>query len=356
MPSASSVSQTPSGTVITIGTFDGVHVGHAALVRAARQLADGHGGGRLSVVAMVFDPHPLTTIAPAAAPARLMSFEDKAACLRALGADEIVRLEPRRELLDLSPEAFLDAQVVPRRPVAVVEGWDFCFGKNRAGDTDLLCRLGSGRGFATQVVEPVLVALNDHSVVRAASTLCRWLLAQGRVDDAAIVLGRPHTLTGRVVQGDRRGRAIGFPTANLETASLLPADGVYAAAARLEDGRVFPAAVNIGERPTFAGAARTVEAHLITHGGPTARGAWSALPGLAEYGWTVRLDLLMFMRDQMRFPGIPALCGQLARDVERARCAFARSRTREGATAPTRTTLSPAPEVTVDAHHADNRP
>lgn len=356
MPSAPPASQTPPGTVITIGTFDGVHVGHAALVRAARELADRHHPGRLSVVAMVFDPHPLTTIAPAAAPARLMSFDDKAACLRALGADEIVRLEPRRELLDLSPEAFLDSQVMPRRPAAVVEGWDFCFGKNRAGDTDLLCRLGSRRGFATHVVEPVLVVLNDHSVVRAASTLGRWLLAQGRVDDAAIVLGRPHTLTGRVVQGDRRGRTIGFPTANLETASLLPADGVYAALARLEDGRALPAAVNIGERPTFTGAARTVEAHLITGPERASPGEWSALPRLPEYGWTVRLELLTFIRDQTRFAGIDALCGQLARDVERVRHAAARSHAGNTGVAPTRTTLGPTPALTAQAHHADNRP
>ncbi len=334
----------PGGSaVITIGTFDGVHVGHAALVAAARRLADTHaagragavGSGRPSVVAMVFDPHPLTTIAPAAAPARLLSFDDKAARLRELGVDEIVRLEPCRELLDLSPEAFLDSLVVPRRPVAVVEGWDFCFGKNRTGDTNLLCTLGSGRGFATHVVEPVLVALNDHSVVRASSTLCRWLLANGRVDDAALMLGQPHALTGTVVRGDRRGRTIGFPTANLETTSLLPGDGVYAARARLADGRVLDAAVNIGERPTFAGAARTVEAHLIGGDGHRGGSEWAALPGLPEYGWPLRLELVAFIRDQMRFAGLDALRGQLARDVVRIA-----------------TTLGPSKHPAMPAHHA----
>ncbi len=306
------------GTVITIGTFDGVHVGHAALVRAAREIAGATPGVR--VQALVFDPHPLTVITPAVAPARLQTFERKAARLRELGADEVVRLEPARELLDLTPEAFIDREIMPRRPVAVVEGRDFCFGKNRAGDTELLCALGARRGFAARVVEPVLVALHDHSVVRASSTLCRWLLAQGRVADAALLLGRPHTLAGTVVAGDRRGRTLGFPTANLDTADHAPGDGVYAAWARLPDGRAMPAAVNIGGRPTFAGASRTVEAHLlVSPDNARAAAAWATLPGLPEYNWGLELELVCFLRDQMRFGGVEVLRAQLARDTARVR-------------------------------------
>ena len=326
----------PAQSVITIGTFDGVHVGHAALARAAREIADNFASRtheQAHVVAMVFDPHPLTLLAPAAAPARIMGFDEKSARLRALGVDVVLRLEPRRELLDLSPEEFLERLVMPRRPLAIVEGNDFCFGKNRSGDATLLCSLGRRLGFETRVVEPVLVVFNDHSVVRASSTMCRWLLARGRVNDAAIMLGRPHTLSGTVVRGDRRGRTIGFPTANVETGDLLPADGVYAARAILPDGRTSPAAVNIGARPTFAGSTRTIEAHLIDApsgttdadghvsgglGGERPR-AWVPLAGVPEYGWKLSLELIAHVRDQVRFPGIEALRGQLTRDIERVR-------------------------------------
>lgn len=304
-------------TAITIGNFDGVHVGHAALITRARH----HAGATGRVLALAFDPHPLTRIAPAAAPARLTSFEHRAALLRELGADEVVRLQPSDEFLSTSPREFIERVVATYRPAAIVEGADFHFGKGRAGNVATLRELGAALGFAVDIVDAVGVAISDHTIVRASSTMIRWLISHGRVTDASHLLGRNYELQGTVERGDQRGRTIGFPTANLHQANdaalLLPADGVYAGLVRLPDGRRLPAAVNVGSRPTFQGVDRRVEAHVIDArtGAPAA--------GLAEYGWSLTLEFVAFVRDQVRFPGIDALRQQLERD-RRACLALAR--------------------------------
>ncbi|MGD9690940.1 MAG: riboflavin kinase [Phycisphaerales bacterium] len=316
-------------SVISIGSFDGVHVGHAALIARARAIAReraaAHPGTR--VLALAFDPHPLSVLlGVASAPARLTSFDERRRLLLACGADDVLRLEPTPDRLGQSAEAFIEQLAAEHQPIAIVEGEDFRFGRARSGDPAVLASLGSRLGFETVIVPAVEVALSDHSVVKASSTLCRWLLAHGRVDDAARLLGnppRPFRLAGEVVPGDRRGRSIGFPTANIRTELMLPADGVYAALARLPDGRNFPAAINIGERPTFAGLARTLEAHVILSAAPLTHpagspAAWTPIPGLPEYGWTIELDLLAWLRDQHRFAGIDALRAQLVRDCARA--------------------------------------
>lgn len=300
-------------TAITIGNFDGVHIGHAALVARARH----HAGAEGRVIALAFDPHPLTRVAPAAAPARLTSFPHRAALLRELGADEVVRLQPSDDFLNTSPREFTERVVATYRPSTIIEGADFHFGKGRAGNVATLRELGPLLGFHVDVVDAVGVAISDHTIVRASSTMIRWLISRGRVLDAASLLGRCYELEGTVERGDQRGRTIGFPTANLhqpgEAAAnlLLPADGVYACIARTPDSRRLPAAVNIGSRPTFHGVDRRIEAHLIDPqtGGPA--------NGLAEYGWSIALEFIAFVRDQVRFPGIDALRQQLDRD----RCA-----------------------------------
>lgn len=297
-------------TAITIGNFDGVHVGHSALVTRARQ----HAGAKGRVLALAFDPHPLTRIAPSAAPARLTSFEHRATLLRELGADEVIRLQPSDEFLSTSPRAFVERVVATYRPKTIVEGSDFHFGKGRAGNVSTLRELGPVLGFDVDVVDAVGVAISDHTIVRASSTMIRWLVSHGRVTDAAHLLGRCYELHGCVERGDQRGRSIGFPTANLHqptdaaAALLLPADGVYACVARLPDGRRVPAATNVGSRPTFEGVDRRVEAHLIDPrtGSPAAN--------IAEYGWPIVLEFVAFLRDQVRFPGIDALRQQLERD------------------------------------------
>lgn len=309
-------------TVVTIGTFDGVHVGHAALVHQARRIADATADGT-RVVAMAFDPHPMTVLAPDRAPARLTSFEHRAELLGAAGADEVVRLEPTGNLLALSPEEFIDAVVKDLNPVAVVEGPDFHFGRGRAGSVETLRELGQRKGFDVHVVPPVEVVLTDTTVARASSTLTRWLLAHGRVRDAAAVLGRPYEMRGVVERGDQRGRAIGFPTANLASESVAPGDGVYGGVATLEDGRTFLAAISVGDKPTFGGTGRVVEAYFLPETEePGAVGTlreWSPIPGLPEYGWSVRLRFDHWIRDQVKFDSVEELLEQMARDCDRVR-------------------------------------
>lgn len=305
---------------MTIGTFDGVHVGHRALVTRGGEIAaqrgvrveDGGGG----VVALVFEPHPKSVLAPGSEPARLTGWETRVRLLQEAGADRVVRLEPTRELLGLDPAAFIERQVLEYGALAIVEGGDFRFGKGRRGDVQMLAELGERLGYSAEVVGPVAVGLCDDTVVPARSTMVRWLIRRGRVRDAAVLLGRSHVLEGVVVRGDRRGRTIGFPTANIGVRDgvLLPADGVYAGVAELEDGRRFGAAVNIGERPTFAGSSRTVEAHLLDV--PVRCGE---IEGVGEYGWGVRLWLVDWVRDQVRFDGVDRLIGQLSRDCARVR-------------------------------------
>lgn len=305
-------------SVLSIGTFDGVHVGHAALIRRARALADADG---LRVVALTFDPHPMTKLNPAAAPARLSTFEQRAGWLREAGADEVVRLAPTDDVLVSSPEGFIERMVGGYAPRWFVEGPDFRFGRGRSGDVATLARIGAASGFGCEVVASVEVALSDDLIVKASSSIARWLLVHGRVRDALAVLGRPYEVVGMVVNGDRRGREIGFPTVNISTEQLLPADGVYAGLAVLPDGRRVAAAANVGSRPTFAGVGRRIEAHLLFDGSQPADdpNAWKPIAGLPEYGWGVKLRLISFLRDDLRFDSVERLVEQMGRDCDRAR-------------------------------------
>lgn len=301
-------------SVLTIGSFDGVHAGHCALIARARAIASA-AVPRARVVALVFDPSPSAVLHPDAAPPRLSTFEQRAEWLREAGADDVFRLEPTRELLDHSAEEFVREQVRLHRPIAWVEGPDFRFGKNRSGDIDTLIRLGVVNDFHVSIVSGIEVALDDHAIVPARSTMVRWLLAHGRVRDAALVLGRPHELLGKVVPGERRGRTIGYPTANLSTECFLPSDGVYASFAILPDQRRVPAALSIGVKPTFGVRARAVEAFLMV---PGEQGRpWVPLAGLPEYQWPLRLELIAFVRDQMTFAGLQPLIAQIERDCQR---------------------------------------
>jgi len=308
-------------SVITIGNFDGVHVGHAALIARARATADAS-GVPARVVVMTFDPHPLSVLRPEDAPERLTTIEQRAALLEKAGADEVVRLEPSKGLLGLSPAEFVAGLVRDHAPLAIVEGADFRFGKGRAGDLALLAKLGLRHGFSVETVAPqVEVALWDHTVVTASSRLVRWLLRGGRVADAATVLGHAYEMIGTVVQGDRRGRTIGYPTANIRSECMAPADGVYSGWAALPDGRRMAAAISVGTKPTFPGAGRAVEAYLLDASREAAAGGGSgpAIAGLAEYGWTIRLAIEHWVRDQVRFESVGALLEQMARDCERVR-------------------------------------
>lgn len=311
------------GTAITIGNFDGVHMGHRALVAAAREgLAQREGtveGHR--VVAVVFDPHPMSLLRPDGAPARLSTMKQREGWLRQVGCTDVVVLSTTADLLATEADVFI-LELMDRVKALtggfdlVVEGDDFRFGKSRAGDIGLLRAMGDALSFGVQTVQGVDVALSDHSLVRASSSIARWLISNGRVDDARRVLGRDYEVTGIVQRGDQKGRTIGVPTANVMTDQLFPADGVYAAMARLPDGVSIPAAVNVGSRPTVGGVQRRIEAHLLK--APSLNGRLvSGGVGLEEYGWPLAIEFRAFVRDQVTFPNFDALRQQISRDLVR---------------------------------------
>ena len=294
-------------SVITIGNFDGVHLAHQAILSQARVLASEK---RQRVVALTFDPHPLSVIDPERVPPWLMSRDSKIEALLEAGADDVIVMEPTPQLLGQSPRQFVEQIVGQFRPEAIVEGPDFRFGKGRDGDINTLRNLGGELGFAVHVVDCVEMALSDQLLVPVGSTLIRWLLSVGRVADAALCLGRPFVVEGLVVPGARRGRAIGVPTVNLDLTTLqnfvLPADGVYGGWVILQDGSAYLAAINIGTRPTFGDERGAVEAHLLDFDGDL-------------YGQIVRVQWWRWVRDQQRFPDTTALRDQLTRDIEQVR-------------------------------------
>lgn len=293
---------------LSIGNFDGVHAGHRALIALARQVAGDSG----KVVAVTFEPLPAARLRPEAAPPRLSTAEARRRLLVEAGAEEVLELDPTPELLGQSPEGFVSMLRSRIGFGAIVEGEDFRFGKGRAGDVALLRAIGEREGFRTLVMPAIEIELGDLTVARAASSLVRWMVQRGRVEDAARLLGRPYAIAGVTAPGDRRGRALGFPTANLADGSwggtLLPADGVYAGVATLPDGREAAAAISIGTKSTFGGTRRTCEAHL----------PGESLP-LDWYGWPVGLAFTRWIRGQMRFAGPEAIAAQIARDLTEVR-------------------------------------
>ncbi|MEM1209779.1 MAG: riboflavin biosynthesis protein RibF [Planctomycetota bacterium] len=300
-------------SALTIGNFDGVHRGHRALVGRCVELARAEG---LEVVAITFDPPPVAVLKPEAVPPQLLSLEERLRRLEGHGVDRVVVVRPTPELLAQTPEAYIDALVAEHDPRHIVTGPDFRFGKDRRGDVATLAELGGRYGFAAHVVEDVKIDLGQGLATPCRSTLIRRLVGQARLDDAAAAMLAPFSLTAEVVRGERRGRTIGFPTANLSVDDLapfiVPPDGVYACTATVAGDEV-PAAVSIGVKPTFHGERLTVEAHLID---PPSR----LIPDPdALYGQTVTLAFRRFVRDQQRFPTLDALVAQLARDVELAR-------------------------------------
>jgi riboflavin kinase/FMN adenylyltransferase len=305
-PTTPSESPHAGQTAITVGNFDGVHAGHESIIRACRQ-AVGPGG---KVVAFAFDPHPTSFLAPERAPARLSTFAQRSAWLVEAGASAVQQLIPGKELLGLTPDQFVDQILMPLAPGLIVEGEDFHFGKGRAGNLQTLADLGRTRGFRVAKAPGVQVSLDNQHIIRASSSAARWLVAQGRVRDAQAVLGRPYTVSATVVQGDQRGRTIGYPTANLAITQLLPADGVYTGWITGPGGDLHIAAINVGNRPTFRGIERRIEVFAANPDGTAAK-----LP--AEYGWQTTVTFEHWIREDLRFAGITDLVAQIGRDVER---------------------------------------
>ena len=298
----------PPGAVISIGNFDGVHRGHQQILKRARELKAASSAPAIAIV--TFEPHPLTVLRPQLVPPRLTPPARKRELLEKSGADILVNLPPAREVLDLTAEQFWQILRDEVRPSHLVEGSSFNFGKNRGGTIERLREWTKDSSIQLHVAEPVTVALLDLLVVPVSSSLVRWLLSGGRVRDAAICLGRAYELEGQVVAGAGRGRELGVPTANLQTADqLIPADGVYAGRCAVEGVR-YPAAVSIGTNPTFGDNPRTVEPHLLDFTGDL-------------YGKTLRLELTDWLREQQTYATVNALKSQIARDIEETRARFA---------------------------------
>lgn len=290
-------------SVLTIGNFDGVHLGHRELIR--RVLERAH---QLSVpgVVMTFEPHPVQVLYPDRHLKRLFDPEDQHRELERLGVDILV-VEPfSREFSQLSPERYIQDWIFrPFHPDLLVVGYDFTFGADRTGTLDLLATKSAALGFSVDIVPPVRES--GHLV---SSTRIRQALTDGDVELANRLLGRVFYVSGLVEKGAGRGRTIGVPTANLRTsAETIPAQGVYAAIAEVDGGRR-PAAVNIGVNPTFQSGSSptltpTIEAHLIGYSGDL-------------YGLPMRLEFVARLREEKAFPSKEALVAQIREDVRTA--------------------------------------
>jgi riboflavin kinase/FMN adenylyltransferase len=291
----------PAGVVLSVGNYDGIHLGHESILATARELKQRSGAPALAVA--TFEPHPLTVLRPHAAPPRLTPPAIKHSLLAARGIDAVVVLPPAPEVLDLPAERFWEVLRDEVKPSHLVEGQSFMFGKGRGGNVQRLRDWTTGSGVGLHVVDPVSVPLLDMTIVPASSSLVRWLLAHGRARDAAICLGRPYALEGKVVKGHQRGKAIGVPTANLDCGDqMIPGDGVYAARCAIE-GKGYAVALSVGTMPTFGNdLRRQVEAHLIGFDGDL-------------YGQVLRVEVIDWLRGQKKFDGVDALKAQMKRDV-----------------------------------------
>lgn len=315
-----------SPSAVTIGSFDGVHRGHQFVLDRLRSAA---GPADLESVAVTFDPHPLEILRPEHAPARLTSVERRVRLLREHGADEVRVLAFGPEMASWSPEEFVQRVIVDDlAATTVVVGENFRFGRRAAGDVQLLHDLGRVAGFTVEGLglrsdgarsgHDPRSAQQDPGSARQreaepfSSTLVRRLVSEGRVQEAAAALGRPHGVEGVVVGGDRRGRSIGYPTANVpvDDRFAVPPDGVYAGWLRCE-GASYPAAVSVGTNPTFAGTQRRVESYVMDHG-----------HDLSLYDRPVRVDFVEHLRAMATFDGVDALVAQMALDVSAARRAL----------------------------------
>ncbi len=293
-----------AGTAVAIGNFDGVHVGHRALIERTRQLAETHDA---RAIALTFDPHPSAVVGKKP-PVRLVSLDRRLELLEAAGLDAVV-VEPfTRELASRPPAAFVDDVVRSAlRARAIVVGFDFAYGQGRAGNTDALVAHGARTGIEVAVVEAVTV-----DGVIASSSKIRSLLGAGELDQATRLLGRLWDVDGVVVHGAERGRAIGIPTANIATslgsrAELPIAPGIYAVTLSVEGGAPLPAVASLGANPTFVDDGHLVlEVHVLDFEGDL-------------YDRTVRTTFVARLRDEAKFPSVETLLAQIRDDIARAR-------------------------------------
>jgi riboflavin kinase/FMN adenylyltransferase len=291
-------------TVVTIGNFDGVHLGHQHVVRRATEVAAELGVS--DVVAVTFDPHPIAVLRPEHAPPTLTSIEDRIALLEAAGVQDVLVIPFSREIAAWTPDEFVQRIIVDAlHAQGVVVGANFRFGNRAAGDCQTLRELGEQHDFILDAVQL------DGGPQVWSSTYVRNCLAAGDVAGAAEALGRPFVVRGVVVKGDQRGRELGFPTANVPTNGLAaaPADGVYAGRlTRLDTGETFPTAISVGTNPTFDGEReRRVESYVLDR------------TDLDLYGVEVEVAFIEHLRGMVKFEGIEKLVETMHDDVRRTR-------------------------------------
>ncbi|ANH39029.1 Riboflavin biosynthesis protein RibF [Nocardioides dokdonensis FR1436] len=286
-------------STVSIGNFDGVHLGHRQVLARARRVADEQGG---PLVAVTFDPHPMAVLRPDHAPTSLTTLEARAGLLGDAGVDAVLALPFDRDVAAWSPTEFVDRVLVEAlKATAVVVGANFRFGNRASGDVATLTELGHARGYAAEGITL------DGGPQVWSSTYVRTCLAAGDVSGAAEALGRPYSVVGEVVRGDQRGRELDYPTANVPTdaATATPADGVYAGwLRRLDTGESFPAAISVGTNPTFEGLReRRVESYVLDR------------TDLDLYGVEVEVSFVERVREMVAFDSVEALVAQMADDV-----------------------------------------
>lgn len=307
------------GAAVALGNFDGIHLGHQAVIGKARERARDAG---VPSAVMTFDPHPRRFFDPQGPLFELTPAHAKARYLETLGVDLLFLMSFDAALAAMPAEKFVsDVLVAGIGASHVITGYDFVFGRGRKGDVSLLARMGDADGFALTIVP----AIESDEGVPYSSTVIREHLRQGRPRDAAKLLGRFWEIEGEVQTGDQRGRQIGFPTANVDPGGyVLPALGVYAVRAGIVDGRKTTwrdGVVNVGRRPTFAGEGVTVEVHLFDFDGDL-------------YGKVLRVAFVESLRPEMKFDGIDAIRAQIEKDCAAARRALEACPARDDALAP----------------------
>ncbi len=290
--------------VAALGNFDGVHRGHQKILDRVKRQADERGG---TPVVVTFDPHPPRVVRPDRAPPLLLNIDQKLEVFERAGIAGVAVVQFTPELARWEPEVFVDTVLVDWLGVSEVwVGANFLFGRDRAGTYTLLKALGEDRGFRAEKIDPV--RYKDFVV---SSTRIRHLIGEGRVDEAAALLGHQYWLDGVVVRGDARGRELGYPTANLRTTNeLLPAYGIYATIAII-DRRQHAAVTSVGIRPTIGGDTVTVETHLLDG-------------SMDLYGVRMRLAFVQWLRPEEKFDSLDALTEQIGKDCESGRQVFAR--------------------------------
>ena len=292
---------TDRGTVVTVGTFDGVHRGHWAVLQEIRRRAQAT--GRRSVL-VTFDPHPLRIVRPEHAPLLLTTPVEKKEILAESGLDYAVFISFTETLSRYEPRRFVEEILVQRLGVEeLVIGYDHGFGRDRSGDAETLRAIGAEMGFAVDVVPPV-----ETDGEPVSSSRIRRVVDEGRMEEARACLGRPYSVRGVVVGGEGRGRRLGFPTANLQVVQadkLIPPPGIYAVRGGLRSG-IHAGALHLGPRPTFRGSPPTVELHLLDFDEDL-------------YGEEVRVDFVARLREVRPFDSAAALVEQMREDVEEAR-------------------------------------